>query len=127
MIDDYLSTGIMERDTLKKVGDAAEARYLGLLSLGEFSQQTNKRLSIGGMRVFDTKQASIRLSWQIWDSQTGGIAWEGSDEIHYAYDTGRERPVNLSFVAAQAASNLIAEIPEPGVNPLALSAIPSAE
>lgn len=113
MVDDYAATGIMERDTLRKVGEASKVRYLGLLSLGKFSQQTNKRFSIGGIRIFDTKQASIRLSWQIWDSESGVIAWEGSDEIHYAYDTGRERPVNLSFVAGQAAANLVAQIPEP--------------
>ena len=124
MIDDYQATGIMERDTLHSVGIAAGARYLGLLSLGDFSQQTNKRLSIGGLRVFDTKQASIRLSWQIWDSHTGAIAWEGSDEIHYAYDTGRERPVNLSFVATQAAANLVGEIPEPA--PRSTTAIAAA-
>jgi hypothetical protein len=61
--------------------------------------------------LFDTKLASIRLSWQIWDSRTGTIAWEGSDEIDYAYDTGREKPVNFGFVAEQAAVNLIAKIP----------------
>lgn len=127
MIDDYQATGIMERDTLEAVGEASGARYLGLLSLGDFSQQTNKRLSIGGLRVFDTKQASIRLSWQIWDSDTGAIAWEGSDEIHYAYDTGRERPVNLAFVATKAATNLMAEIPEPAPHSASAVAAVSGE
>ena len=76
------------------------------------------------MRIFDTKQASIRLSLQIWDSVTGEIAWEGSDEIHYAYDTGRERPVNLGFVAAKAATNLMAEIPAADPSkPMAVAAV----
>ena len=121
MIDDFQGTGIMERDALRKVGEASGARYLGLLSLGEFSQGTNRRFSIGGMRLLDSKQASIRLSLQIWDSQTGAIAWEGSDEIHYSYDTGRERPVNFSFVAEQAAANMIAEIPLPNAEPVQVS------
>ena len=123
MIDDYQGTGIMEREALRKVGEASDSRYLSLLSLGEFSQGTNRRFSLGGMRLFDTKQASIRLSWQIWDSQTGAIAWEGSDEIHYAYDTSRERPVNFSFVAEQAAANMLAEIPLPGAAPVQLSLV----
>lgn len=127
MVDDYAATGIMERDTLKKVGHASNSRFLGLLSMGEFAQRTNKRFSIGGIRIFDTKQASIRLSWQIWDSESGVIAWEGSDEIHYAYDTGRERPVNLSFVAGQAAANLVARIPEPQEGNLVSVAAISAE
>ena len=127
MVDDYQATGIMEKDTLRLVGETSGARYLGLLGLAEFSQGTNKRLGIGGMRLFDTKQASIRLSWQIWDSQTGAIAWEGSDEIHYAYDTGRERPVNFGFVAEQAAINLIAEIPAPAEIPVQLSSVAGSE
>lgn len=123
MMDDYQGTGIMERDALHKVGEASDARYLALLSLGRFSQETNKRFSIAGMRIFDTKQASIRLSWQIWDAETGVIAWEGSDEVHYSYETGRERPVNFSFVAAQAAANMIAEIPLPGDAPVQVSLV----
>ena len=121
MVDDYQATGIMERTTLKKVGEVCGARYLGLLGLAKFSQNTNKRFGIAGMRLFDTKQASIRLSWQIWDSQSGAIAWEGSDEIHYAYDTSRERPVNFGFVAEQAATNLIAELPFLATAPVQLS------
>jgi hypothetical protein len=111
MVDDYQATGILEKKTLRRVGEASGARYLGLLGLAEFSQSTSKRFGVVGIRLFDTKLASIRLSWQIWDSQTGTIAWEGSDEINYAYDTGREKPVNFGFVAKQAAANLIAEIP----------------
>ena len=111
MVEDYQTTGILEKETLRRVGEVSGARYLGLLGLAEFSQGTNRRFSVVGIRLLDTKQASIRLSWQIWDSQTGTIAWEGSDEIDYAYDTGREKPVNFGFVAEQAAANLIAEIP----------------
>lgn len=111
MIDDYEATGIMEKETLQRVGDISDARYLGLLELADFDQTVNKRFSIGGLRLLDTKLASIRVSWQIWDSASGTIAWEGTDEIHYAYDTGRERPVSFSFVAGQAATNLISQIP----------------
>ncbi|MDH4107154.1 MAG: hypothetical protein OEW35_02455 [Gammaproteobacteria bacterium] len=111
MMDDYQATGILERDTLRQIGEASGARYLGLLNLARFSQGSNKRFSIGGLRLMDTKEAALRLSWQIWDSRTGAIAWEGSDEINYAYDTGRERPVNFGYVAAQAATNMLAEFP----------------
>lgn len=111
MIDAYAATGIMEKRTLQRVGEASGARYLGLLGLADFDQGVNKRFSIGGLRLLDTKLSSIRLSWQIWDSATGAIAWEGIDEIHYAYDTGREHPVSFGFVAGQAAANLVARIP----------------
>jgi hypothetical protein len=117
MVDDYEATGIMEKETLRRVGEVSGARYLGLLELADFDQSANKRFGIGGLRVMDTKIASIRVSWQIWDSVAGAIAWEGSDEIHYAYDTGRERPVSFAFVAEQAAANLISRISQAGVKP----------
>jgi hypothetical protein len=107
----------MEKETLRRVGEVSGARYLGLLELADFDQSANKRFGIGGLRVMDTKIASIRVSWQIWDSVAGAIAWEGSDEIHYAYDTGRERPVSFAFVAEQAAANLISRISQAGVKP----------
>ncbi len=110
MIDAYAATGIMEKGTLQRVGEASDARYLGLLGLADFDQGVNKRFSIGGLRLLDTKLSSIRVSWQIWDSATGTIAWEGTDEIHFAYDTGRERPVSFGFVAGKAAANLVARI-----------------
>lgn len=123
MMDDYAATGVMEKETLRRVGEAANARYLGLLGLADFDQGVNKRFSIGGLRLLDTKLASIRLSWQIWDSATGSIGWEGTDEIHYAYDTGRERPVTFGFVAGQAAANLIAQIPVTGATPGKVAAV----
>ena len=98
MVEDYQATGILEKDTLRQVGEVSGARYLGLLGLARFTQSTNKRLGIAGFRLIDTKIANLRLSWQIWDSETGVICWEGSDEVSYAYETGRERPVNFAFV-----------------------------
>ncbi|HZD51829.1 MAG TPA: hypothetical protein VE175_02175 [Woeseiaceae bacterium] len=117
MMDDYDATGIMEKETLAQVGRLSGARYLGLLQLADFEQSTNKRFGLAGLRLMDTKIASIRLSWQIWDSVTGSIAWEGTDEIHYAYDTGRERPVSFGYVAGKAARNLISEMPLEAVVP----------
>lgn len=68
MMDDYEATGIMERGMLRQVGDVSDARYLGLLQLAAFDQSENRRFSIAGLRLLDTKLASIRVSWQIWDS-----------------------------------------------------------
>lgn len=116
MVEDYRATGILKRDILQRVGQASGARYLSLLGLAEFSQGANKRFGIGGIRLLDTKTASLRLSWQIWDTETGTIAWEGSDEINFAYDTSRERPVHFGFVAEQAASNMVARLPAAAEN-----------
>ena len=61
--------------------------------------------------MLDTKSASIRLFLQIWDSEDGTIAWEGNEELNYAFDTSRERAVTFKTVVETTARNLIAHLP----------------
>jgi hypothetical protein len=111
MVEDYRDTGIFPRDTLGKVGNAIGTRYLVQLKLAGFNQEVRDRLSILGVRLFQTLQANIRLYMQIWDAETGTIAWEGSEEMNYAYDSSAERPVTFHRVVEEAALQLIQKLP----------------
>ncbi len=111
MYRDYQDTGIFDRDTLSKIGQAVGARYLMQLKLAGFSQGSNDRFGTLGLRVLQTLQANVRLFLQIWDSKNGTIAWEGMDELNYAYDTDREKPVTFRKVVTDAANRLIAKLP----------------
>ena len=86
-------------------------RYLGQLKLSGFSQGSDGRLGVFGLRVFSTKIARLRLFFQIWDSSDGSVAWEGMDELEYAEDTPLERTVTLKKVIEKAASDLIDRLP----------------
>lgn len=111
MYVDYRDTGIFKRDLLKKVGDITGTRYLAQLKLSTFTQGSNGRLSLFGLRIMQTREANIRVFFQIWDSADGSIAWEGTEEMNYSWDTGSEKPVTFREIVEKTANNLIALLP----------------
>jgi hypothetical protein len=107
---DYENTGILDRDTLRAIGEASGVRYLAKLNLGNFSQSSDKRLAIAGIRMFDTWRATIRVHLEVWDSASGEIAWQGNDELVYAREGIKERPVTFRQVAEVAATSLVQKV-----------------
>lgn len=112
MIDDYETTGILEREALRKIAVVCHVRYIAHLDLAKFEQSNSKRFGLLGLRLLDTKLAAIRVFLQIWDAQAGNIVWEGSEELTFAYETVRERPVTFSTVAEKTANRILDRFPE---------------
>jgi hypothetical protein len=115
---DYENTGILDRDTLRAIGDSSGVRYLAKLNLGNFNQSSDKRLAIAGIRMFDTWRATIRVHLEVWDSHTGEIAWQGNDELVYAREGVKERPVTFRQVADVAARDLVDKVGTSGSDSL---------
>ncbi len=113
MFEDYGHSGILSRDTLQKIGKAANARYLVQLNLGGFSQESRGRLSMLRFRVYQTTRANIRLYVQVWDTLDGSIAWEGVEELNLAQETGKEKSITFASVVEETAENLIDLLPPP--------------
>lgn len=111
MFRDYLETGILDGALLKRIGEIGQVRYLAQLSLASFEQLSRSRFSLFGLRFVDTKQANMRVFLQIWDSQTGSVAWEGGGEVNYAFESLTERPVTFQVVAATVADRIYAGLP----------------
>lgn len=111
MYRDYLETGILEGSVLRRVGEEGRVRYLAQLSLADFQQQGRSRFSFLGLRLFDTKQANLRVFMQVWDSLSGAVAWEGSVELNYAYETAAENPAPFLTATSLAARRLYQELP----------------
>jgi hypothetical protein len=124
MLDGYTNTGILDRDRLHDVGAAAHVRYLAKLNLGSFNQASDRRLAIAGIRMFDTWRSTIRVHLEIWDSATGEVAWAGNEELVFAREGVKERPVTFRQVAALAATNLVNKIGASGSE--TLDAAPTA-
>jgi hypothetical protein len=112
MFEDYRNTSLFKAASLKEVARATRMRYLGQLKLSGFSQGTEGRLSVFGLRVINTKQASIRLFFQIWDAPNGSIVWEGVNELQYSEDTPMENTVTLKKVLEQASIHLVDQLPK---------------
>jgi hypothetical protein len=111
MYRDYLETGILDGALLRRIGEIGQVRYLAQLNLAGFEQLSRGRFSLIGLRFIDTKQANIRVFLQIWDSQTGAVAWEGGGEVNYAFDSFSERPVTFQLVSGTAADRIYAGLP----------------
>ncbi len=111
MYIDYSDTGIFKHDPLRKVGAAIGARYLAQLKLSSFNQDSRGRFSFLGLRLLQTKEANIRLFLQIWNSETGSIVWEGTEEVNYAWDTSKEKPVTFQLIVEEIAVNLVSKLP----------------
>ena len=111
MYVDYSDTGIFKKNSLSKVGEVIGARYLVQLKLSGFSQNSKGRFSFLGLRVAQTKEANIRLFFQVWNSETGAIVWEGTEEVNYAWDTTKEKPVTFQLVVEEIARNLVSKLP----------------
>jgi hypothetical protein len=62
------------------------------------------RLGVLGLRILDTNQSNLRLFFQIWNPSDGSIAWEGYQELSYAYDTALEKSATFSSVVEIAAA-----------------------
>lgn len=111
MYEDYMETAVLDGVVLRKVADASNVRYLAILSLAGFRQETRGRFSLLGLRLFDTKQANMRVFLQIWDSHNGSVAWEGGQELNLAYESSREKPVTFHDIAKIAAKQLYSRLP----------------
>jgi len=111
MYQDYKETAVLDGSVLRKIGEASDVRFLAQLSLGGFRQETRGRFSLLGFRLFDTKQANMRVFMQIWDSETGSVAWEGGQELNFAHETSKEKPVTFHDVAKFSAEQLYSRLP----------------
>ena len=111
MYADYGDTGIFRKDMLEEVGKATGVRYLAQLKLSNFGQQSRGRFSALGIRMVQTKEASIRMFFQIWDSVDGSIVWEGTEEVTYAWESGSAEPVTFRVIVEETAQNLISLLP----------------
>jgi hypothetical protein len=111
MYVDYGDTGIFRQEILREVGKATGVRYLGHLQLSNFVQQSRGRFSAFGLRLLQTKEANIRVFFQIWDSVDGSIVWEGTEEVTYAWESGSAEPVTFRIIVEETAQNLISLLP----------------
>jgi hypothetical protein len=111
MFEDYRNTGLFKLDSLREIGKATNKRYLAQLKLSGFTQGSDGRLGVFGLRVIKTQTARLRLVFQIWDSHDGSIAWEALEELEYAEDSLMERTVTLRTLMEKAARDLVECLP----------------
>lgn len=110
MVSDYLLSGILDRDMLNDIGPALGARYVFQPGLAAFSQSMSGRFSAFGLRIFQTRVSVLRLSVQIWDTQTGEIVWEASGEATLAGEDVREVRISFEEIAGRLWQRMLKDL-----------------
>ncbi len=80
LISGFVRSGILERDRLKRLGSALDARYVLLPGLTDFNQVLIDRFEIIGLKMVRNRVVTLRLWLQLWDTETGEIVWESTGE-----------------------------------------------
>ena len=111
MYKEYRDSGIFSRDTLPKIAATSGMRYLAQLKLAGFSQQSKNRFGVFGLRLIETKSATVRLFFQLWDAPRGVISWESLEELSWAEDKITENPVTLQTIMVRAAKDIAERLP----------------
>jgi hypothetical protein len=110
MVSDYARSGILNRLTLEKIGRTLNATYVFQPSLASFSQSTSGRFSFLGLRLFQTRITTMRLSVQLWDARTGDIVWEASGEATLATEDVRELRIPFDEIARRLWSHMLNDL-----------------
>ena len=111
MLEDYRATGLLDRKTLARISELTGVRYLALLKLAGFKQESKGRWGTFGLRVLDTKVTTMRVFLQLWDGKTGAIVWEGSVESTMAFESISEDSVSFQTAVEETARWLIDTLP----------------
>jgi hypothetical protein len=81
LMSGYASSGILERQRLRRIGSAFASRYLMLPGLAEFHQTVIDKFEYLGLKILRNRLTTLRLWLQLWDAQTGQIVWESGGEV----------------------------------------------
>lgn len=75
VIEDYRTSGILNKKILKDLGEAVRVKYMVYSEVRE--DETLSSFSTGTYSSVYTKTKSANIYSQLWDIQTGDIVWEG--------------------------------------------------
>ncbi len=111
MLREYEKTAVLRKDILSKLGKALGTRYVLLPKLLRFQQITFDRAVILGISFLKTRESSVDIHAQIWDTETGAVIWQGAGEGVMATEVVRGKPVSFMAVAQQACESLTMLLP----------------
>jgi hypothetical protein len=111
MYSEYQVTSVLRKDILSKIGLAVGARYVIVPRLLRFQSETFDRATVLGISFLRTRQSSVDVHAQIWDTATGEVVWEGASEGTIASEVVRGRPASFMAVAANACESLASKMP----------------
>ena len=111
MYGEYQKTAVLRKDILSRIGQASGARYVLLPRLLRFQSETFDRATIVGISFLRTRQSSVDIHAELWDTETGEVVWQGASEGTVASEVVRGRAASFMAVAQNACESLAARMP----------------
>ncbi len=86
---------LADRESLRKIGNALEVRYIFLPRLAGFTQTMTNRAEFPpfALRLIQTRSSLLRLSLQLWDVESGELVWSGVAETVMQGEALSQEPV----------------------------------
>jgi hypothetical protein len=112
MRTDYERSDILDRDSLKKIGVALGARYVFQPRLAAFTQTLYERWEFPGVnvKVLRTRSSILRVSLQLWDSETGELIWASAAEAAFQEEALFDNPVYLQEAGLVTWGSIISDL-----------------
>ena len=112
MRTDYERSDIMDREPLRKIGTALGARFIFQPRLAAFTQTLYDRWEFPGVnvKVLRTRSSILRVSLQLWDTETGQLIWASAAEAAFQEEALFDEPVYLHEAALVAWGGIISDL-----------------
>ncbi len=112
MRTDYDRSDIMDREPLRKIGTALGARYIFQPRLAAFTQALYDRWEFPGLnvKVLRTRASILRVSLQLWDTETGQLIWASAAEAAFQEEALFDEPVYLHEAGLVAWGSIISDL-----------------
>jgi hypothetical protein len=81
LLSGFASTGMLERQRLRRIGSGLGARYVLLPGVAQLDETIIDRFEAGGLKLLRNRVTTLRLWLQLWDTQSGHLVWESAGEI----------------------------------------------
>lgn len=112
MRNDYEQTTLLDRDTLRKIATAINARYVFQPRLVAFSQTMTDRWTVPAfnIRVSQTRSSLMRLALQLWDAETGGLVWASIAEATMENEAVSQGPVYMEEISLVTLGSMVVDL-----------------
>jgi hypothetical protein len=111
LVSSFARSGVLERQRLRRIGEALGTPYVLQPGLAEFGQVVGDKFEVMGFKLVKTRLTTLRLWLQLWDTRTGEILWESSGEVTVAAQllTQESAAVSLEDIAQKLWARMLQE------------------
>ncbi|HUB50405.1 MAG TPA: hypothetical protein VMB73_36010 [Acetobacteraceae bacterium] len=80
LLSGFASSGILERQRLRRIGGGLGARYVMLPGFAQLDETIIDKFEAAGLKLLRNRVTTVRVWLQLWDVPSGHIVWESAGE-----------------------------------------------